>query len=104
MVDWDLGAADDVGVLVAEAAGLGALGDIAGVDKGLGVGVTFAEPALGALTNLGKMVEVQRAGRTVSGESDRSMLDQAMKKVLVKATLAKQKASLYKHNVMGLFS
>ena len=28
---------------------------------GLGVGVTFAEPALGALTNLGKMVEVQRA-------------------------------------------
>ena len=35
---------------------------------------------------------------------DQLMLDQAMKSVLVKAALAKQKASLYKHNVMGLFS
>ena len=45
------------------------------------------------------MVQSQRAV-----DQDRSMLDQAMHGVLIKAALAKRTASLYKRNVMGLFS
>ena len=45
------------------------------------------------------MMQSQRTGGL-----DRSMLDQAMNGVLVKAALAKRTATLYKRNVMGLFA